>query len=89
MSNEPEENGAEAPAAEDIVLEIDDIEPRLHRHIIGRGGATVTQIRMATNTRIDVPRGSNIVTVRGKNQDDVDEAERMIREAVTRGSSRH
>ncbi|KAI9183482.1 hypothetical protein H9P43_004400 [Blastocladiella emersonii ATCC 22665] len=75
----------------EVVHTISDIEPRDHRHIIGRAGMTITEIRNATNTRIDVPRAGesgdkHTITIRGAKQADVDEAERMIREAVERAN---
>ncbi|KNE64437.1 hypothetical protein AMAG_09459 [Allomyces macrogynus ATCC 38327] len=80
--------GPRASAAPQVVREIDDIPQHHHRHIIGKGGNTITQIRMVTNTFIDVPKrdsGSEVIKVSGPSDADVDEAVQMIREAVERG----
>ncbi|KAJ3365832.1 hypothetical protein GGF32_008230 [Allomyces javanicus] len=80
--------GPRAPATPQVVREIDDIPQHHHRHIIGKGGNTITQIRMVTNTFIDVPKrdsGSEVIKVSGPSEADVDEAVQMIREAVERG----
>jgi transcription antitermination factor NusA-like protein len=64
--------------------EIDDIDPDLHRMIIGKGGAKINEIRLATDTDISLTRGSPTIRISGSTEDDVAEAERMIREAVVR-----
>ncbi|ORZ35032.1 hypothetical protein BCR44DRAFT_53717 [Catenaria anguillulae PL171] len=85
-----EQQGHGASRGPEVVKEIDDIEQQHHKYIIGRRGQTISEIRAATSTRIDVPRAGegHTIVIRGSKQEDVDEAESMIREAVERGANR-
>ncbi|KAI9222696.1 hypothetical protein BC828DRAFT_377791 [Blastocladiella britannica] len=83
--------GKDMPAQAKVVRQLTDIEQRHHKYIIGRAGQTITDIRAATSTAIDVPKAggsAHAVTVSGATEDDVEEAERMIREAIARGTER-
>ncbi|KAI8321049.1 hypothetical protein GQ54DRAFT_262496 [Martensiomyces pterosporus] len=60
------------------------IEPRFHRHIIGKQGSNISKIRDATGCEVTVPkRGSESswVTISG-DRDGVERAIELIREAV-------
>jgi hypothetical protein len=60
-------------------------DPALHKHIIGRGGNKINQLRDDTGCDIQVPRtGDGPITIVG-NEEACEEAKRLILEAVESG----
>ncbi|CAB4487493.1 unnamed protein product [Rhizophagus irregularis] len=61
------------------------IPQQYHRHIIGRGGATITRIRTESGCKIEVPKikGDDNVIVTGS-QRGIDEAYRLLNDIVER-----
>ncbi|KAG9290830.1 hypothetical protein G9A89_010979 [Geosiphon pyriformis] len=59
----------------------------LHRHIIGRGGATIQRIRVDSGCKIDVPKGQDdeVVVVTGP-VDGIQDARRLILEVLGRAA---
>ncbi|CAG8489346.1 12407_t:CDS:10 [Ambispora gerdemannii] len=63
------------------------VPQHLHRHIIGRGGATIQRIRSESGCRIDVPKSNDdeIVIVTGS-VNGVDEARTLMLEVIERAN---
>ena len=67
-------------------------DPRLHRHVVGKGGSRVNLIREKTGCNIQVPQNkpgnaSEAITIVGE-RDACEEAKEMILEAVDEGQGR-
>lgn len=67
-------------------------DPKLHRHVVGKGGSKVGEIRDKTGCVIQVPQNkpgnaSEAITIVG-DRDACEEAKEMILEAVEEGQSR-
>ena len=61
------------------------VDPGLHKHIIGRGGSKINQLRDDTRCDIQVPRnGDGPITIVGT-EEACEEAKRLIMEAVESG----
>lgn len=63
-------------------------DPRVYRHVVGRGGATVDGIRKKTGTKVHVPKDQKdeAISITGT-KDGVEEARRLILEAVSEGEN--
>ncbi|KAL7753942.1 hypothetical protein RI367_000874 [Sorochytrium milnesiophthora] len=72
-------------AATVLTRELTDIESKYHRHVVGRGGATVQNIRNSSGCKVDLIKGKPLIVISGASESELDEAERLIREAVDRG----
>ena len=65
-------------------------DPAMHRHIIGRGGSKINEIRKKANCDIQVPRGNgngqDAITIVG-DKESCEQAKALILEAVQRGEA--
>lgn len=66
-----------------VSFEINDIDLTFHRLVIGPQGSTISRIRKASQCQIQLERGDPIIRISGPSEENVQQAEKLIREVVS------